>query len=85
MSTSPAAGRPSATAIEHIRPPIERPPSATDVGGTPACPASAAASSTTVAMSLAGRSGARRPSRRYGKSTRATGRGRTACSMATSV
>ena len=28
MSTSPAAGSPSATAIEQMRPPIERPPRA---------------------------------------------------------
>ena len=64
MSTSAAAGRPSATAIEHIRPPIERPPSASDPGAMPAEVASAAASSRTHAISLGARSGALRPSRR---------------------
>ena len=32
MRTSPAAGRPSATAIEHMRPPIDRPPSTSAAG-----------------------------------------------------
>ena len=77
------AGRPSATAIEQMRPPIDRPPRTRRSARMCAALTSAAASSRTAASSTGGRSGARRPALRYGKSMRATGSGATAASMAT--
>ena len=82
----PAAGRPSATAIEHMRPPIDRPPS-TQRGRARRRSARPARRPPPdpQASSFGARSGARRPSRRYGKSARSTGSGASASSMATSV
>ena len=71
ISTTPATvaggGAPSAPAatIEQIRPPIDR-PADHDHGPSPM----AASSSRTAASSTGGRSGARRPALRYGKSAR---------------
>ena len=59
-----AAGKPSATAIEHMRPPSDRPPSAMRRGSRPPLWAKAAASSRTHCRSTGWRSGARRPARR---------------------
>ena len=78
------AGRPSATAIEHMRPPMLRPPRARRFARMCALATSAAASSATAARRTGVRSGALRPALRYGKSMRATGSGATAASMARS-
>src|SRR5579859_6033153 len=72
MSTRPRQGSPPATASEHMRPPIDRPPRNTSAGDTPAWAESRAASAITASISTGALSGARRPDLRYGKSILAT-------------
>ncbi|MEY4401002.1 MAG: hypothetical protein RL072_867 [Actinomycetota bacterium] len=73
-----------ATAIEHIRPPIERPPITTSRGVHDHCSQARCTASRTECTNTGALSGMRRPVRRYGKSTRITLTGCSACSMATS-
>lgn len=80
-----AQGSPaSATAIEHMRPPMLRPPMMIREVGTPSDLANARTSSRTHCSSTGALSGNDRPARRYGKSTRATGNGAKAPASATS-
>src|SRR5436305_5888954 len=76
MRTSALAGSPSATAIEHIRPPNDRPPNASDFGFLPLAASNAAASSRIRWIAAAGR---------VGRSRRATGSGATPASIARKV
>ena len=72
MRTRAATARPSDTAIEHIRPPIDRPPTATAEVGTPSRLASAEVANRTDSMQTSGGSGLRRPAVRPGNSIRST-------------
>ncbi|KFD44645.1 hypothetical protein IU11_00390 [Cellulosimicrobium sp. MM] len=57
----PGGGSPSATAIEHMRPPYERPPSTRWSVVVPSSAANASASARTCAIATGGRSGIRLP------------------------
>ena len=83
MSTSAATSSgsvSSATAIEHIRPPMERPPINNCDVCTPSCSANARTSLRTHSSNTGVLSGKDLPARRYGKSMRATGNGDSASS-----